>query len=126
MQVLKITVNLTGIGERAVDIVEIADNELSPIDESVELLGLVAHHLAIGIIQGEHLFNVGCRNRPCQFGDELIDRGDTGQQTGFAAGQRCYGLLQIVGKKLAATAIGEYKTIILKAADIEIALRYLL
>ena len=73
VQVFEIAVDFVGIGERAVNIVEVADNELRPIDEFVKLLGFVAHCLTIGIIEGEGHLDVRCHNGTGQVGNQLAD-----------------------------------------------------
>ena len=121
MQVLEVTVNLAGIGQRAVNVVEIADDELRPVDKLVKLLCPVAHRGTIGVIQGEHLLDIGRGDRSCPVGDKLVDRRHTGHETRpDAAGRSDKLMLQIMGEELAAAAVGENKAVVLKALGVEV------
>ena len=73
VQVIQVLIHLMGVGERLIDVVEVVDDELGPIDELVKLLGGIAHGLTIGIIEGKHHLDVGGGSRAGQLGDQLVD-----------------------------------------------------
>ena len=80
VQVVQVLENLGGIVERLVDIVEVTDDELRPVDEFVKLLSLIAKHLTISIIQRKYHFDIGRSGSACELGDKLVDRRHTWQQ----------------------------------------------
>ena len=59
MQVIQVLIHLVGIGQRLVDVVKVADDELRPVNELIKLLSGITHSLAIGIIEGKHHLDVG-------------------------------------------------------------------
>ena len=75
VQVVKVAVYRMGIGKRLVNVIEVAKDELCPIDELVKLLGLTAHRLTIGLIQGENHLDVGGTDRIGQSRDKPVNRG---------------------------------------------------
>ena len=60
MQVAQVLIDIVRVGQRLVDVVEVSDDELGPIDELVKLLGCVTHGATIGVIQGKHHLDIGC------------------------------------------------------------------
>ena len=119
VQAIQVAVDFSRIGHRAVDVVEVADDELCPIDELVELLGLVAHRLAVGIIEGKHHFDVGGDCGVGQFHDQVVDGRHSRQQMrpGIGIGEF---LFQVMGKELPAAAVGKDKAIVLKALRLKV------
>ena len=128
MQVTQVLVDIGSIGKRFVDIVEVTDDELCPIDELVKLLRRIAHRLAIGIIEGEHHLDVGCRHRACQLGEQFVNRRHMGQQmrNRLALGRADQRPLEVMGEKLTAATVGKDKAVILKTLSLKIILHYLL
>ena len=124
VQVLKVLIDFVGIGKRAVNIVEVTDYQLRPIDEFVKFLSLVAHGLAIGVIEGKGHLNVGSYNGASQVGHQLVDGRDTRQQMRPGRAVAPVGsdqfLLQVVGEKLATAAVGKDKAVVLKAISPEV------
>ena len=125
IQAIQIAVNLSSISHRTINIVEIADNELSPVNKLVERLSPVSHRLAVGIIQGKHHLNVGGNGRAGQLGDKVVDGGHPRHQVRLAGGRAKF-QLHVVREKLAATTIGKNETIILKILNLKVIMRYLL
>ena len=80
VQVVQVGVYLSGIGHRAVNIVEVADDDLRPIDEFVKRLSPVTHHAAIGVIEGKYHLNVGSGSGVRQLGEQVVDGGHPRQQ----------------------------------------------
>ena len=124
VEVIQIAVDLSCIGQRAVDIVKVTYDELSPVDEFVELLGNVAHGAAIGIIEGKYHLDVAGDGGIGQLGHELVDGCHTRHQVGF---HRCGApvsgnefLLQVVCEELSAAAVGEHEAIVFKPLDIKV------
>ena len=73
VQAVQIAVYFACVGHRAVDVVEVIDDELGPVNELVELLSLVTHCLAIGIIEREHHLDVGSDRGVRQFHNQVVD-----------------------------------------------------
>ena len=124
VQVLKVLIDFVGIGKRAVNIVEVTDYQLGPIDEFIKFLSLVAHGLAVGVIEGKGHLDVGSHNGASQVGHQLVDGRDTRQQMRPGRAVAPVGsdqfLLQVVGEKLATAAVGKDKAVVLKAISPEV------